>query len=549
MLKSLNDFPNRLPTLLPQQSVQCLLIPSRSLNPSIWITSICLIILLLTLTYGFRIQAAPVTIISEPVQSSDVTVHLMPDTNTVFRNPFMGWVLYPCENGDLPNASTYWASQNVNARYASTCYIRVLWSEMEPHEGVYAWNTDANFIALYQGALNRRLKLAFRVYVNSEDVPQQATPQWAFKDGVPIVHQGNDGPDPDITSPIFQRKYTTFIKALGAAFNDPSRVNWVDASTFGNWGEMNVNSQSLNASQRQQTMAWLCATYANAFTRVPTAMNFPGDTWSDAEYDSWCFDKGCTAMRRDGLAGPYGWVNTKQEKSILARWPQIPFIAENGFQHPNAAQQQAAVAQALYLHANFLDLRQPRAASNWIQKKPEWVKIFNLYGGYRFVVRFVIYPSVITANSRIMLQAGMQNWGVGVLPNNLKPWNNKYKFAFGLLDAAGNPVKIIVDTAPEDDPSHWTSSTPYTPVVDPTRKLPVGLMTEDYWLRPNRTYMLNVTGNLAGVPEGKYNLGIAVVDTSNANKIDISLAVNAPLTAAGWRVVGSISVGPGSTIR
>src|SRR5271155_794867 len=155
MLKSLNDFPNRLPTLLPQQSVQCLLIPSRSLNPSIWITSICLIILLLTLTYGFRIQAAPVTIISEPVQSSDVTVHLMPDTNTVFRNPFMGWVLYPCENGDLPNASTYWASQNVNARYASTCYIRVLWSEMEPHEGVYAWNTDANFIALYQGALNR----------------------------------------------------------------------------------------------------------------------------------------------------------------------------------------------------------------------------------------------------------------------------------------------------------------------------------------------------------------------------------------------------------
>jgi hypothetical protein len=485
-------------------------------------------------------------------QSGTLTANLTADTNSVFRNPFMGWVIYAVENGDIPKASDYWASQTTpNCPYASTCYLRVLWSEMEPQEGVYAWNSDTNFQALVQGAWDRGLKVAFRVYVNSQDVPQQATPQWAFNAGVPVIDQANDGPDPDIRSPIFQQKYTTFINAFAAVFNDPSKVNWVDASTFGQWGEMNVGipvAYMTNATDRAQVMQWLCNTYSNAFTRVPSAMNFPSGTWTTSELDSYCFITGCTAMRRDGIAGPYGDVVTSQESAISSRWPGKPFIAEDYYGYPTAAQQLGALAQALFLHANFFDLRESWAAANWTQRRPDWVKTFNLYGGYRFVVGSVTYPGTIVANSNITLQATLQNWGVGVLPNNLKPWNNKYKFAFGLLDSAGNLVKAIVDTAAGDDPSNWTNGTPYSARLDPVSGLPVGLMAGNYWQTNSKTYTLNVTNNFGAVASGSYYLGVAVVDTSNTNKADISLAINAPRTASGWSLVGPIIVRTPPTI-
>ncbi len=500
-------------------------------------------------TYQAVITVGQVVTNSNPatitIQSGVLTNKLTADTTTVFRNPFMGWVIYPFENGGVDinplTSAEFWEQCDATlCPYASTCYIRVLWSDLEPQEGVYAWNSDTNFIALVQGAWSRGMRVAFRVYVNSADVPQQATPQWAFNGGVPIASQDNDGPSPDITSSIFQQKYATFINAFGAYFNDPSKTSWVDASTFGNWGEMNVNNQTLNTAQLQQTMTWVCNTYSNAFTRVPTAMNFPGGTWSVAQLKSWCFNTGCTAIRRDGVCGVYGDVTTSQQSSIQSLWPGIPFIAENYFHDPTDVQKQACLAQSLYLHANLLDLHQPWNAISWLQDEPQLVKMFNLYGGYRFSVGTVTYPGTIQASSNVVLQATVQNWGVGVLPNGLKPWNYKYKFAYALLSTNGNPVATIVDTAPADDPSNWTNGTAYNPPL--SSGIPVDLMA-NYWQTNSKTYTLKVTNNFGAVAPGNYYLGVAVVDTSNTNHVDISLAVTAPRASSGWNLVGPVIVG------
>jgi ribosomal protein L27 len=81
--------------------------------------------------------------------------------------------------GNVANAEEYWAAQDEAARnYASFFYIRWRWSEMEPEEGKYAWIYDENYKKLIQGALDRGLKLCFRIYDNGQDNIRQGTPEY-----------------------------------------------------------------------------------------------------------------------------------------------------------------------------------------------------------------------------------------------------------------------------------------------------------------------------------------------------------------------------------
>ncbi len=472
------------------------------------------------------------------LQSGVITNQLTMDTTSIFRNPFTGFALYAYENqfaasmsNYMQNAGQFWSQVSApQVPYASTLYLRVIWSYMEPQEGVYVWNTDTNFMAMCQGAWARGIKVAFRIYVVSTDPGQMlSTPQWAFDAGVPSHSDPNSGlADPDITSPIFQAKYATFINAFGAKFNDPSKVMYVDATTFGSWGEGNVSDQSLSTAQLQQTMTWLMTTWTNALPKIPLLMNYPSGTWSDSQMASWCFNTGCAGMRRDGLGTAYVPVSPDQN-DIRAGFPGKPFVAETASYLNSPADQVYFLSQRLYMHTDVSD--------NCI---PVFQQLFDLWGGYRFVVNSVSYPGTVQANSNVVLQATVQNWGVGVLPNNLKPWNYKYKFAYALLDAAGNPVTTVVDTSLADDPSNWTNGTAYNPPN--AGGIPTDIM-QNYWSSGNsKTYTLQVTNNFGAVVNGNYYLGVAVVNTANSNSVDIALANTAPRTASGWTVVGPVVV-------
>jgi len=440
------------------------------------------------------------------------------DRDAVLCNPFMGWVLYPCENGDIPDAAKYWASQDGNARVASTCYIRVLWSEMEPREGVYAWDSDPNFKALIRGALERHLRLALRVYVTSRDVPRQATPEWVFTDGVRVATIDNGGKSPDVRDPIFQRKYGAFIQALGREFDNPARVNWVDASNLGWWGEMHHLDYLSDKAGRDGVLRWLAGTYFRAFTHVPIAISFPNPTWTDAEMDTYCFSMGNFVIRRDGVAGGYGDVNERQEQAIRARWPVMPFIAEGYHPEATAAEKHATLEQALEMHANFLDLRQPASADDWTKHHSDWVKEFNLKGGYRFVIDSINYPRNNPNDRGVCIEARVRNVGVGVFPNNLKCWHWRYKLAFALMShSSDKPESVLVDSDLKDDPWNWRFGQP----CDAT-----------------------VCRQFVPVTPGSYDLCVAVVDTADGNKPAIQLAITAPRTSTGWYRWGRITILP-----
>ena len=56
---------------------------------------------------------------------------------------------------------------------------------MEPEEGKYAWLYDENYKKLIQGALDRGLKLCFRIYNNGQDNLRAGRPELLTTYAVP----------------------------------------------------------------------------------------------------------------------------------------------------------------------------------------------------------------------------------------------------------------------------------------------------------------------------------------------------------------------------
>ena len=174
-------------------------------------------------------------------------------------------------NDYVAQANTYWNQQGAAAeKYASIFYWRSRWSELEPEEGKYAWEHDENFKALIQGALDRGLKLAFRVYIDGQDNIHNGTPDFVREAGAKgyAVHKlwdpanENNNWTPYADDPVFQEKFGNFIRAFAKEFDNPKQVDFIDAYNLGWWGEghhvqyLNNNNKfkkSLNNSSTLKT--------------------------------------------------------------------------------------------------------------------------------------------------------------------------------------------------------------------------------------------------------------------------------------------------------
>lgn len=166
------------------------------------------------------------------------------------KNPAMGWVLYldafnQMINDDMPDINKgvfhpeeFWQAfdESGATEKASIFYVRAPWSFFEPEEGEYAWNDEnSNYYKLIDHALNNDLKLAFRVYVDSQDSYTQATPEYVKNAGAKGVIK--DHWTPYVNDKVFLEKFTKFIEAFGAEYDDPDKVDFIDGMGLGNWGE------------------------------------------------------------------------------------------------------------------------------------------------------------------------------------------------------------------------------------------------------------------------------------------------------------------------
>ncbi|WP_430811186.1 MULTISPECIES: hypothetical protein [unclassified Carboxylicivirga] len=451
------------------------------------------------------------------------------DNVSLIRNPGMGWTIYDDANDHVANAEEFWQQQDTIARrYATTLYVRWRWSDMEPEEGKYAWEYDENFKDLIKGALDRGLKLAFRVYVASQDNEYESTPGYVFDAGAKYyMGKGINGavrsPYPD--DPIFQSKFETFVKAFAREFDDPARVNYVDGYNLGLWGE----GHGLVFQKRERAVEvfdWITSLYGQSFTRVPLVITVASEIGHEQEL-KYAIERYGYAIRRDGYASC--WMPEAQQTLIQGLFPQCFVVAEccywqdRTIEWVNSVEREfkwnswadyykQVVDLALNTHANYLDLREAVEAIRWTGDAPEQVKRFLSEGGYRIYPVELRYPQSIQQGDSLCISHSWTNIGVGVLPNNNRAWNYKYKVAFCLEDKDGNTVKMWYSSQAE--PSDWVNQK-----------------------------QMHYADHFAcdGLNSGKYRLMVGIVNT-HTGEAEITLAVKERKEQTNWLPLDELQI-------
>ncbi len=169
-------------------------------------------------------------------------IKIWPDRKTMQGNPLSGWVVYVNENV----SDDFWKKYDhiyvpekgttvKISDYARTLYIRTHWSTFNPAESLRL-EYNEKLKKVIQGALDRGMRLSFRVVVDSRDRKNEATrPMYSMQEPNTIQTMENASPYPD--DPIFQEKYAKFIEAFAQKYNDPDLVEFIDGYGLGKWGE------------------------------------------------------------------------------------------------------------------------------------------------------------------------------------------------------------------------------------------------------------------------------------------------------------------------
>lgn len=481
--------------------------------------------------------------------ASSRTIRFTPDTERVLNNPLSGWVMYLGRPWD----SDFWEKQGYDnmvtstgdtvrvSDYASTAYIRTSWSSLEPEEGVYSWRDSTSRIyRLFKSVQDRGMRLAFRIVVDGRDQGQN-TPMYVIDAGARYYTIGNGkhmSPYPD--DPVFQKAYSRFITALAEDFNDPARVEFIDAYGLGKWGESHGMVYG-DASNKHEVFDWITTLYTKTFSRVPLLIHYHrvigvgnGESYGGVAPDTdsllvSAINKGYS-LRHDA----FGMTEYYQqwEKDFAREWTfRRPIIFEGGWitaahhrywRDPCGMYREGHsedVRRGEYLaaretHVNMMDLRINDETRSWFTQAFDLVKGFVSEGGYRLAPVKVSVPSRCVNGRSFSVKHSWQNLGWGYCPNNIPQWNFKFKPAFALLDRNGEPVKVFVDD--DAEPAEWIKG---------------------------NVFSYRKTFTMEDVPAGSYTWAVAIVDTTSDCKpgIELSLPEDSNL-AGGWTGLASVIV-------
>lgn len=479
------------------------------------------------------------------------TVTFTPDSTRVLRNPLQGWVMYLGRTWD----ENFWNergydSMKVNgcdetvrvSDYASCAYMRTSWASFEPREGEYIWNDpDSRLMKLIKSVNDRGLRVAFRIVIDGRDQGQN-TPQYVFDAGAegyydPKAPGKNLSPYPEDS--VFQAKYAKFFKAFAEHFDDPSKVEFIDAYSLGRWGESHSMIYKDN-NNKQAVFNWVIDLTTSCFKKVPMIIHYhrmlgdpDDDGWGSVPADAEAMivkaiDKGFS-LRHDAF-GMHGYYQD-WEKEMASRWNfKRPIIMEGGWitgahhrywRDPSGLYREGhaedvrkgefdAAAEA---RVNMMDFRINDETRSWFEDVFPLVKKFVAEGGYR------LYPSAVTApadariGQKVKVSSRWHNMGWGYCPTNIPQWNQKYKVGIALLDATGKPVKVITEN--KSDLSKWLREAP-----------------ADY----------ETAVSLDGIKPGRYTWAVALIDVTAGNTPGLEMAVDATLSVGGWLPAGEINI-------
>jgi hypothetical protein len=464
------------------------------------------------------------------LSAADQVILPTADSTTVLHNPAMGFVTYSgCNRGQFDKPEWIFGNPLV-VKYSNIIYIRVGWSALEPSEGNYAWVGNASFKTLVKAIRDHRFRLTFRVIVQDES----GTPGWVLDavkaDGKNPMSAKNPK-FPDVTNPIWQKKFEKFILAFGEAFDDPALVDYIDANGLGLWGEGNLSGIT-GKEQEEAYYDWHLGLYARAFKRVLLAPNFGMMGANVLSTDErLAFRKYGTIFRLDGLGSQY--PSEEQRAFVDKYFPELVLIGEKcysfsgGWEKDQKITAKTAPAaptlrtymeflldQAMARHVMTLDFSDPKV---WIEQNPEMAARFVANIGYRLRPKQVTFPEAMPNDGSMTIRHVWCNDAVGALPNLNRRWTDgktgkgKYRVAFALFKPSEvEPVKVSID--PTSDPGAWVKGS-------------------------EASCSIAITWD---VPRQAYDLGVGIVDTTAPAYPSLDLAIKDLERRNGWYILGNL---------
>jgi hypothetical protein len=366
------------------------------------------------------------------------------------------------------------SSLGIEHEYGTLIKTYFKWNELENSEADGVDKIKAACNARWRGCEQKNIKLIPRVYLAW---PRQ-------KSGWPA-----DMKEGDFTSDQFKRRVIALIKKLGKAWDNDSRVAFVEMGLVGQWGEMEWpdTSDEIKAAMAAQ----FAASFQNKLVMVrwPNTYNddihnfgFFWDSWAHHDQRYYGFHLMNTSPRWKtaviGGEAAYNWGNSEIQPgkspndSLSKPVHRDYFIDEIRSLHGN---------HVGWISAYDQGNESVRAGAELVQKAL----------GYRFVISEVAYPKRIDTDTAFTVFFKVKNTGSS-------PFYYNWPVEVSLLDAkTKQPV--------------WKSS--YTN-LDIRNWLPGDKWDaeKDAYAIPPEIYTASHSFVLSGVPSGEYLIALAILD-------------------------------------
>lgn len=406
--------------------------------------------------------------------------------NRAFKNPLKG----------------FRASLDSDHEYSTLVKTYIKWSDVEnvASDGVDKIKLFCD--TKWKGCEQKNIKIIPRIYL---DYPRQAG-GWPSD-----MEKGN------YTSDQFKKRVVALIQKLGKAWDNDSRVAYVEIGIIGEWGEMEF------PDTRDDIKEAIAAAFASAFQNKLVMIRWP-NTYNDDIYnfgyywDSWGhYDQRYYGFQLSNLGSKwktavmggeaaYDWGNSliqpgKSPDETLTK----PIHRDN------------ILDQIRHFHANHM---------GWIAKYTQTndsvragAEIVQKALGYRFVISEVNYPKKIVNDNKFVVSFKITNIGS-------TPFYYNWPVQVCLLD-------------PKTKQPIWKSNFNN---VDIRNWLP-----GDIWNEVSRAYTIPAESNaihqafnLTDIPTGEYILALSIVDPSS-NRPSARFAIKNYYNG-GWHPIGKVGV-------
>jgi hypothetical protein len=369
------------------------------------------------------------------------------DTGVALINPGMGWMFHHYDNS-LTTYTVDLAPTDTVAEFpgASSVYMRLDWSSLEPEEGQFNWSIVDTPMQKWVEA-GKTIAFRFCTSEASRRAPY-ATPRWVEKAGAKGYHlkgEGEISPDgpmwePDFDDPIFLEKLDHFLAAAAARYDGNPHVAFVDVGSFGVWGEGHTVA-STRIPYSVATIRRHIDLYRKNFKRTLLVAN---DDFMiqgrGIEALGYARDQGLS-LRDDSILVEPGAHAYYHAFLAYNFWPRLPVVLEP--QHYGESKRDGAWGDGRLLlqavedyHASYLTVHwYPR---EFLAANRDLVDRINLRLGYRLQLREAAWPAEVAEAGAMTIGYRWRNTGVAPCLPGGHP-------TITLKDAKGGIAGVFVD--------------------------------------------------------------------------------------------------------